>query len=41
MQGRGAYQMLEMMWMVCWRVSVHRESGGSLSSRTCKRPGEG
>lgn len=33
--------MLEMMWMVCWRVSVYREFGGFLFSRICKRLGEG
>ena len=34
--GRGAYQRLEMMRMVCWRVGVHSVSWGSFSIRSCK-----
>ena len=35
-QGRGAYQRLEMMLRVCWRVVVHSMSCGSFSIRSCK-----
>lgn len=34
--GRGAYQRLEMMLRVCWRVVVHSMSCGSFSIRSCK-----
>lgn len=33
--GLGAYQRLEMAWMVCWRVDVHSASQGSFSIKTC------